>query len=459
MYDAIVVGGGLAGLAAAWELTRQNPDADVLVLEDSDRLGGKLHTRVIDDCTVESGGDSFLMRKPWALELCRELGIEDRLMPTNQAMRKVYILRNGELMAMPKGLRLIIPTDADALRASGLLSPEGTERMLAEVDVPPGPPQSDESLSSFVRRRFGDECMDVLAEPMLAGLFVGDPDDLSLAATFPEYLRMEQEYGSLIRAVERAAQPAGPVTPNPVAGMFATLPGGMQEFIDTLATALPCEKRTNAPVSGLRKTEDAWQLNCNDQELPARQVVLALPMRCAKPLADGFDTELADLLSQQRYVSSGTISFGFNRSDAGDCRELDGYGVIIPSMEKRKIAAMSWTSTKIPQRAPADRLLMRTFVGGHGGEAQLALSDDELIAIGREEIGKLINLHAEPRFAKVSRYIKATPRFAVGHVDRVRAIEAQTATHNGLALCGCDYRGFGIPDTVRNAREAVKKIS
>ena len=456
IVDTLIIGGGISGLSAAWERQQLAPNSTTLILEKSDRLGGKIRTEVISGCTVEAGADSFLMRKPWAVDLCRELGIEDRLISTNQASRRVYVLKNGQLHPLPAGLRLIVPTDPDALRQSGLLSEAGCERMLAEETIPAGPPLDDESIASFVRRRFGQECLDVLAQPMLAGLFVGDADSLSLAATFPEYLRMEQAHGSLIRAAKQAPAPTGGVTPNLVAGMFASLQGGMQELIATLREKLKCEKQCRTDVLSIEKTPNGWTVTTTAQIIQASNLILALPMHVSGKLLQQVDPSLAADLQTQRYASSATISLAFKRDDAMGARELDGYGVIIPEIEDRDVAAMSWTSTKIPSRAPTDHLLLRIFLGGKNIHQQLQQTDHELTMLARQEVAKLVGIEATPVFTKVYRYENATPRFDVGHIERVASIENRLKSHKGLALCSCDYRGFGIPDSIKYAREAAR---
>ncbi len=449
MPHVIIIGGGITGLSAAWEL--QQRGIDYTLLEASDRLGGKIETESAGGFVMEGGADSFLTQKPWAWQLCRELGIEDRLIGTNDARRNVYILRGGKLHLMPRGLRLIVPLDPQGLMESTVLSEEGKRRMLAEVDVPPRQDPADESLAAFVRRRFGEEALEVFGDSLLAGIHVGDPETLSMQATFPNYVHLERTYGSVIRGTQQA-NPPSPVPDMPKTA-FVSLRGGMLELVETLQAQLTGDIQVGQTVTRLEPngTGGARVITRTGKNLTADAIILTVP---AHALFTSSLPELARLFQMMHTASSGTISLGY-RADEID-HPLDGFGFVIPKREPTRLMACTWSSSKLDTRAPDGHVLIRVFVGGHGREDDLALTDDQLVALARDELRRIMGIQVAPVISRVFRYQNANPQYEVGHLDRVQ--QMKTLCPPWLTLAGCTFGGVGIPDCVRQGREAARQL-
>jgi protoporphyrinogen/coproporphyrinogen III oxidase len=448
MSHVLIVGGGITGLAAAWELQQQG--VDYTLLEASDRLGGKIVTERADGFIIDGGPDSFLVQKPWAWQLCREIGIADRLIGTNDRQRNVYVLRNGKLQLFPRGMRLIVPLDPDGLLHSDLLSDEGKRRMLAEPDIPPRTEVGDESLASFVERRFGQEALEVFGDSLLAGIHVSDPATLSMDASFPNYVALERKYGSLIRGMQSAAPP----TPDPdmPKTAFVSFPGGMVELIDGLRAALTGDIRTGQAVTRI-DPEGAVETSTGGTFTPDA-VIVTTPVHAASNMLGPVSRELAHILASIKAVSSGTVSLGFRADDLPD--PLDGFGFVIPHSEPTRILACTWSSTKLSGRAPQGHVLIRVFVGGRGREADVDLPDDQQISLARSELRQIMNITTEPVISRVFRYRNANPQYEVGHPERVAQIMALCPPW--LYLAGCTFDGVGIPDCVRQGRESARRV-
>ncbi len=453
MSHVVIVGGGITGLAAAWEL--QQHGIDYTLLESADRLGGKISTERADadggEFVIEGGPDSFLVQKPWAWQLCREIGLEDRLIGTNDAHRNVYVLRGGKLHPVPRGLRLIVPLDPDGLMDSPLLSDEGKRRMLAETDIPPRVESGDESLASFVRRRFGEEALDLFGDSLLAGIHVSDPERLSMQAAFPNYLQLEQMAGSVIRGTKNASPP--PTNPELPKTAFVSLRRGIIELIDGLQARLTGDIQLGQPVTQI--DGDRILHLRNGDLVTADSVILTTPAHIASGLVREIAPELARELQTIRTVSSGTISLGYRADEVG--HPLDGFGFVIPRSEPTRIVACTWSSTKLAHRAPEGDVLIRVFVGGHGRESDVDLSDDRLVALARDELRRIMGISAVPVISRVFRYRDANPQYDVGHLDRVAAIRALCPPW--LVVTGCSYNGVGIPDCIRQGREAAQHVA
>ncbi len=450
--NVVIIGGGITGLAAAWELQKQG--IEYTLLEASDRLGGKIVTERVDGFIIEGGADSFLAQKPWAWQLCREIGLSDRLIGTNDQKRNVYILRGGELHLMPRGMRLLVPTDPDGLMESVLLSEEGKRQMLGETEVPPRVETGDESLASFVRRRFGQEALDVFGEPLLAGIYTGNPETLSMEATFPNYLTLERSYGSVTRGTLNAPPPkAGPDTP---ATAFVSLKGGMFEMIEGLQAALTGDIRLGQKVTRIEVSEPnkpAVHL-ASGEVLRPDAVILTVPARVAHGLVGEFVPELSQALQEVRTLSSATISLGFKESDLP--RPLDGFGFVVAGNEPTHLLASTWSSTKLAGRAPEGYVLLRVFIGGHRCESDVNRSDEELIGLARAELKKVLGIQAAPVISRIFRWHNANTQYEVGHAQRVAAFKALCPPC--LHLTGSTYGGVGIPDCVRQGRETARQV-
>ncbi|HMA38391.1 MAG TPA: protoporphyrinogen oxidase [Chloroflexia bacterium] len=465
--DVAVVGGGLAGLATAYYLLPPAPAGrahSVVVLEQAARPGGKVVTARDGGFVIEGGPDSFITQKADAYTLCQELGLGDQLIGTNDARRKTYVLAGGRLHRLPEGLLLIVPTRAGPLLRSGLFSPAGKLRLALDLLLPCRRATGDESLAAFAGRRLGQEAVDKLVTPLLAGIYTGDPAGLSLQATFPQLAELERRQRSLILGM-RARQREAPAAPAAAAGRptstFLALRDGMQGLVDALAAHLGPEViRTGRQVASLaRDTGGRYRLHLTDgTTVTAAQVVLATPAAVAAALVAPLDAALAAGLRAIRTVSSATISLGYRAADLA--RPLDGFGFVVAAREPTPLLACTWTSSKFDHRAPPEHVLLRAFVGGARDEARAALPDAELVRQVRAELARLLGIRAAPVLTRIYRWPAANPQYAVGHLDRVAQLEARAAqAMPGLFLTGSAYRGVGLPDCIKNARQTAAQVT
>lgn len=444
----VIVGGGITGLSAAWEL--QQLGLDYILLEGSERLGGKIKTERSNGFIIEAGVDSFLTTKPEAYRLCREIGLADSLITTNQTRRNVYVLRGGRLHLMPPGMRLLVPTDPAGLLASTLFSEAGKQQLLAERDLPPNP-AGDESLADFVRRRFGEEALTVLGEPLLAGIYTGDPETLSMEAVYSSYMAFEREYGSVTRGVLSTA--TAPTPADKPAAMFVSLKNGMLELVEQLGKVLTGQIRLNSPVARLQ--ENGAVRLASGELIETAGVILTVPGHFGSTMLAEVAPDLAAQLGAIKTVSSATVSLGFRESELN--LELDGYGFVVAADEPTHLVAGTWNSVKLAGRAPDGHVLLRVFLGGHRHPADLQLSDQELVQLARAEIKRIQGITAEPVISRVFRWIDANPQYEVG--QRQRLAQWRAACPRWLQLAGAPYEGVGIPDCVRQGRSAAQRIA
>jgi protoporphyrinogen/coproporphyrinogen III oxidase len=457
-----VIGGGISGLAAAHRLHRLLPMAELRLFEASPRLGGVLHTQRSGDLLLEHGADSFIAKTPWAVDLCRELGLADQLMPTNQQHRRALVVRKGELHPVPEGFVVMQPRKWGPLLRSPVLSVAGKLRALAEpwVSTPAAAraPGYDESVASFATRRLGREVFDRLVEPLMAGIYVADADQLSLAATMPEFLDAERTHGSLRRAAQATAN--GQTTAGARYESFFTLRGGMSSLVDALARALPPEcVELKAPVVELTRTADRrWSANVMGR--PAAEfdgVVIAAPAAQAAMLVEKIDPQLAHLLGRIEYASSVVVTHIY--SGAALPSPLEAFGFVVPRIEQRSLLAASFPSGKFPERAPADRVPIRAFLGGALHPDVISQSDDEVAALAHRELRDLLKSTGDPLETHVARWPASMPQYRVGHVQQAGAIEHLAGVHRGLALAGNAYRGVGIPQCIRSGQDAAERLA
>ena len=454
-------------MAAAWYLQRAAEESgrplSYTVLEGSSRWGGKIVTDAVsiggkEPFTVEGGPDSFLTQKPWALELARELGLREHLLPTNDEQRKVYVLNRGRLTPLPEGMFLIVPTRFLPFALSPLISLPGKVRMALDLFIPPREGETDETLSDFVTRRLGAEARDKIAEPLMSGIYNSQADRQSLLATFPRFREMEKQHGSLIKAMlaaRRARQKRSDAQKgagNRPTSVFLSFKEGMELLVDTLVARLEGDLRLQTVVRALTAEGRGYRLHLEDgATLAADAVILAVPAFVAARLIDALAPEAGRRLDQIRYVSTGTISLGFNAAEVA--HRLDGFGVVIPPGEQRSINALTWTSTKFDERAPEGAVLLRAFFGGSRTPEMMDLDDETLVSVVRHELRELLGITARPLFHRIYRWYDANPQYDLNHLQHVAAIEQ--ALPPGLYVTGSPYRGIGIPDCVRQARETV----
>jgi oxygen-dependent protoporphyrinogen oxidase len=455
-----VLGGGVAGLTAAYRLTR-GPDApEVVLLEGSGRVGGIIHTETAPGFVMERGPDCFISNKPAGVGLAEELGLADELIPTNPQRRRSFILRGGRLVPIPKGFYLMAPASLEELRATPLFSDEGKARIAAETDIPPRPDDGrDESLADFVRRRLGEECLVRFAQPMVAGITTTDPEKMSMAALMPQFLRYEQEHGSVIRALQHKAkqEAAEAQASGPRYGLFLSLRGGMQRLTDALAAALPAGcVRTGERVASLRRNGDRWSVGmAHGPTVEADAVICTLPAPVAATVLAEVAPELAAELGRIEYAPCAAVNIVADRGQVA--HPLDGMGFVVPAIERRFVIACSFSSVKFAGRAPEGSVLLRAFVGGALAAGDVFLSDPDMTARVLADLRDIVGLTGVPREVRVVRWPESMPQYHLGHLDRVARIERLAAELPGFAMAGNAYRGVGIPDTIQSAAEAVRK--
>lgn len=459
----IVIGGGLTGLAAAHRLVARSASLrrplEVRLLESKDRLGGAIWTERRDGFLLEGGADSFITNKPAGVELCREIGLDDQLIGTNLTRRRSFVVRSGRLLPVPDGFVMMAPSRLVPILTSPILSWRAKLRIILERFVPRKTDDGDESLGSFAKRRLGREVFDRLVQPLVGGIYTADPNELSLAATLPQFAAMEREHGSLTRAARRQTRDERTGS-GARYGLFASLRDGMDTLPRTLAAALPGGVvQTNASVRRIVRPDPAglWRVEPSEgPPLEAAAVLLATEAHASARLVDGFDPELSLQLRSIPYASSIVANVGFRRDAIA--HPLDGFGAVIPSIEGRSILAVSFSSVKFPGRAPADSVLLRVFVGGAIQPHLYDLDDAAIEAIILRELAELLGTSGTPRFVDIARHSRGMPQYTMGHLERVAAIRVRQARHTGLGLAGNAFGGVGIPDCIRSAHEQADAI-
>jgi oxygen-dependent protoporphyrinogen oxidase len=465
----VVVGGGISGLSAAWYLQQQAQHDGLqvrfTVLEASERWGGKVLTERVDGVAdspfvVEAGPDSFLTQKPWALQLAQELGLAERLLGTNDRMRKVFVLHRGKPVVLPDGVLLIVPTKLVPFALSPLISPLGKLRMAMDLFIPAKRDDADETLAEFVRRRLGNEALDKIAEPLMSGIYNAEADRQSILATFPRFRQLERAHGSLIRgmlASRRQQKPTSSETAkSPKMSMFMSLRGGTYELIETLVDRLEGDLRLGTQVVALEQTSDRCYrvTTSNGAVLDCDAVLLTTPAYVAADLLRTLAPLAAEKLASVRYVSTGTISMAFRATDIA--RPLHGFGLVVPTSEHRPINAITISSSKFDHRAPKDYVLLRVFFGGSRSPETMTYDDGKLLEVVREQLREALGIETAPLVHRIYRWHRANPQYDVNHLDLVTEIEA--AMPPGVHVTGSAFRGVGLPDCVHQAQQTVTDL-
>ncbi|HEV2835111.1 MAG TPA: protoporphyrinogen oxidase [Pyrinomonadaceae bacterium] len=458
MRRVVVIGGGISGLAAAHRLLELNPSLNLTLLEASGRLGGTLLTDEREGFLLERGPDSFISEKPEAVALAKRLGIESRLIETNAEYRRSFIVRNGRLRPVPEGFQLLAPSRIWPFLATDVFSFGAKLRMAADLFLPrrSANGMSDESLASFVRRRLGREALERMAQPMVGGIYTADPETLSLRATLPRFLEMERDHRSVILSMfKKARLECG--TSGARYSLFLSFDRGIGVLVNALEKVIAgCEIRVNSNVASIERHQ-GWLIRTNTgQTQEADAICLALPAYVTAELLTNIAPTLATQLNQIKYASTATINFAYRR-DAIQ-HPLDGFGFVVPFIEKRSLIACTFSSIKFPGRAPENHVLLRAFAGGALQPEIFALDEAEMLQRVENDLRELLGISGKPLFAEVAKWQNSMPQYEVGHLDRVQTIETQVAQLPNLALAGNAYRGAGIPDCIRSGETAAEKL-
>ncbi len=453
----VIVGGGITGLAAAHAAVTSGEPWDVTVLEAGSQPGGLLRTARRDGMVIERGPDSMITDKPWGIELARRVGLEDQIISTGPDHRRSFVVAGGRLEPVPEGFQLLAPARFAPLLGSRIFSLGGKLRMGMDLFIPRRSEDRDESLGDFVLRRLGREALERMAEPMIAGIYGGDPMQLSLRATLPRFHEMERDHGSVIRGMwarsRHAAEKSG--VSGARYGLFVSFRGGMQSLADGVLAALPPGTvRPMTPVDSLRRSRNDWELRLRSGEVArADAVLVASPAHLAAKALAELDAELSRELAAIPYASAATITLVYDRDLVA--HPLNGFGFVVPSRERMTILGCTFSHVKWHHRAPAGTVLLRAFFGNQAVET---MDDTALEAAARRDLEPLLGITGAPKDREVARAPRAMPHYLVGHLERVERIEALAARHPGLALAGNAYRGVGIPDSVRSGEEAARRL-
>src|SRR5271157_2596481 len=460
MKRIAIIGGGISGLSAAYtieEKRQSGTDVEYVLFESSPRLGGVLVTDRVDGCLVEAGPDSFLTEKPWAADLCAKIGLGDQLIGSNDSERKTYIVTKGKLVVMPDGLMFMVPTKILPTVLSPLFSLRTKMRMAAEWFHPPHKASEDETVAEMVKRHYGSEMVDLLADPLLSGVYGGEASQLSVRAVLPRFADMEAKHGSLGRAMLAARRKMGAAANVPARPLFTSLKEGMQQMVDALVARLDANAlKTSSSVQSVMQQNDAWTVSAGYQSDQFDAVIIATPAHAAADLLQGADENLSRDLGEIQYSSSVTVTLGYDEKVR---RSLPpGFGFLVPRSEGRRMLAATFVHNKFPHRAPEDRALVRCFLGGARDEQILEASEEEILQIVRGELRQIIALDSEPLFTRVYKWKSSMAQYSVGHLERLQRIESLRQKLPGLALAGNGYNGIGVPDCVRSGTEAAGKI-
>jgi oxygen-dependent protoporphyrinogen oxidase len=467
-----IIGGGIAGLAAAYELDKARAAGaavEYTLFEERPRLGGSLASEIVDGAVLERGPDSFLTEKPAAAELCRELGLGGELIPSNDAARKTYIVTRNRLVALPDGLMFLVPTKLVPTALTRLFSVRTKMRMALELLSPPRPSEGDESVAALVKRHFGQEAVDRLADPLLSGIYGGDATQLSAQTVLPRLVEMETKYGSLTRGMLAAHRKMRAMAKSSSDGasrggaIFTALRGGMGQLVDAITQRLDADSvRTSTSVNGIEKTAQGWKIAAGGASENFDALIMAAPAWTAGELLTPVDAELGAELGGIPYSSSITVNLVYDETKIGPLP--DGFGFLVPAVEGRAMLACTFVHRKFLGRTPPGKAVFRAFLGGMKRTDLLAESDQALVEVVRREMreilgAKTFGAKVEPEFAQVTRWRRAMAQYAVGHKARMQRVNARVAVLPGLRLVGNAYDGIGVPDCIRLGRKAARELA
>ena len=437
----LIVGGGITGLSAAHYLNRAGLRATLI--EKEPRLGGVIHTELVQDCLLETGPDSFLASKPAALDLIRDVGLADQVIGSNDRLRRTYIVRNGRMVPLPADMTMMVPSRLAPLAATPLLSWPAKLRMALEVFRRPAPPRPDRSVADFILDHYGREALDYLTEPLLAGVFGGDPRLLSAQSVLPRFTAMESEYGSLTRGVIAAPKP-------PLGGtLFRSLKGGLSQLIDKLA---PEADILHGEAETIERHGPGYRVRVNGGWLEADRIFLAAPAYAAGRLLQNLHPPLAELLQGIAYNSSVTMALIYQANSFP--WPAKGFGFLVPKLERKRLKACTWVKNKFDYRIPAGKFVLRCFFGADS----ISLSDAELTQTAQQELREIAGVTVAPAATHITRWPSAMAQYNVGHAARLAQIEALLPLLPGIHLGGNGYHGIGIPDCIHSGKTAAANI-
>jgi len=455
--NALIIGGGITGLAAAYRLQTIAPEVSITLVEQDNRLGGKLLTEHVNGFLIEAGPDSFLSRKPRGVGLCEELGLTHLFQARDPRHSKTFVRRHGALHPLPSGLTGMIPTNLEALNNSTLISPEGKGRLAQEPDLPPAPGDEDESVAHFVSRRLGREVYENVVEPLMSGIYAGDGEQLSLLATFPQLRQLERKYGSLIKGLlanQAASGEAGRNYPP-----FVSLRPGISELVTQLLARLTnIQIITGVGVKALTPTTgERYAATLSDgQTISADALILTTPAFVTARLVEAIDPALAEVHAAIPYASSATVCLAFEPSDLPE--PLVGYGYVVPRAEDTDVLAATWTSNKWEGRAPDDQVLVRVYLGRYGRRDVSREDDVTLLDLAYTELRETAGITAKGYLPRIYRWPLGMPQYKVGHLQLLATITERLAQHSNLFVAGAAYRGVGIPDCILAGEQAAQGV-
>jgi len=453
----VIIGGGISGLSAAYYLAKGG--STCTIVESRPRLGGVIQTEHVEGCTIEAGPDSFLSAKPAALELIRDLGLAGDVIGSNDQLRKTFVRRGGRLIPLPDGMMMMVPTRIMPLVTTGLLSWSTKIRMGLELLRSPKTTPGDESVADFIEEHYGAEAVDYLAEPLLSGIYGGNPGDLSVTSVLPRFVDLAKQYGSLTRGVlaQRAkakSRNSAGTQPEP---LFRTLKGGLGQMIDAICSAIRGKAEVRqGRAQAVERSGEGFRIRMEDGWIEADRLVVACEAHSGARLLPAVDGRLAELLGSVPYSSSMTVAHGFHSSDFAT--PPDGFGFLVPKKERRRLVACTWVGTKFSYRVPDGTVLARCFLGGMDDAGILQEPDDRVLGAVTGELQEIAGFRAQPRFSRIFRWPSSMAQYTVGHPERVTEIEARVAAIPGLHLAGNAYRGIGIPDCIRMGKQAAERI-
>lgn len=455
-----IVGGGVAGLAAAYELTRRQrePDIDLSIdlFEARDRLGGVILTEEVDDYVLDAGPDAILTLKPAGVQLCRELGLGDDIIPTRDEHRGVALFSRGKLRSLPYGTGSSTLRKLEAYVTSGVVSWGAKLRMIADLFLPRGTSPEDESMADFFGRRLGREAVERIVDPLIAGIYSGDPDKLSIYSLFPRFPQMVARRRSILLSLLRAPQSSR--TDGRTLPVFCSLRDGLGQLVEALIEQLDDTRIfLGTGIRAVTRRQNGYAVVTDAGERDGYDdVIIAAPAWVASRLLANDFRSLSEIMRSIRYVSSGAVFLAFRREKMAE--RPRGYGFLVPNCEGRRINGATWITNKFEGRSPEDGFLVRCFVGGDRTAEQLDLEDDALVRMCQDELREIAGITAEPLFSRVYRWWQSNPQYDVGHAARSQQIDDELSRQPGLYVTGSGFRGIGLPDCIRDGRDIAQRL-